>query len=330
MQGGAWLGNRTLLRDCAPFPGLLQFFKLEKKSHALNILNIVYDCVNDYDSIRQSGRKEANKKKIIANINDLYLKIVEVNRLIEDSDSIRDYEFERTYRAYKKHVLSSDEEVRPFWHIQNDLRFLASFLNLSLYRAVREPNYIRPPDNQAKTHIVDCAYGLTVSWGGPPFVTTPGSDFSAMCSLIFEIATSVADESLAGAINRYARSEERLEADKYEVEYGPDRERARDEDNFYDVKQASVVIKARIEELAATLRDPSLSTDSAVLVRCLLAEAVEEAERNEKAHGPFIMWASQMKIDWDAEQRENQARRANMLQLDIELGRLRRAQREGR
>lgn len=320
--------NRALVRRlCTLFPALLRYLTLGKKTYAMSVLSMVYDCTSDYQTILESGRKETNRKKIISKIHQLHSKIGEINSLLDDPYSIYPYDFESTYKAYGKHLLGNEEEVRPFWQLQRDLTFLSHFLSYNLYRAHNKSDFIKPPDNQAKTHIVDYAYSLSVSWGGPPFVTTPGSDFSAMCSLIFEIATGVADESLAGAINRYARSQERAEADANEIEYSPARDRQRDEDNFYDVKQASVRLQFEIEDLKATLRDPSLSDETATLVQCLLAEAIEKTDRNEKAHGPFIMWASQMKIDWDGRMGRHEDHQARMLQLAIEIGNRLRAKR---
>lgn len=323
--------NKALVQRLSNlFPAVLRYLTLGEKSYALNVLNMVYDCASDYPVILESGRKETNKKRIIDKIYDLGSKIEEMNNLLDDPYSTHPYDFEHVYQAYRKHILRDDEKVRPFWQLQNDLKFLGQFLNYNLYRAHRDPDFLRPPDNQAKTNIVDYAYSLSMWWGGPPLVTTPGSDFSAMCSLIYEIATGVADESLAGAINRYSRSQERAEADANEEEYSPARDRARDEDNFYDVKQGGVTLRSEIENLKATLRDPSLSDGIRVLVGSLLLEAIEKKERNEKAHGPFIMWASQMKIfrdDHTDHGKDLEDHRVRTLRLDIEVGNARRAER---
>jgi hypothetical protein len=68
-------------------------------------------------------------------------------------------------------------------------------------------------------------------WDGPKLVTTPGSDFAALCSLLFEAVSGRSDEGLAGAINRYARSEDRKQWDRE----GED-EDERDNDNFLSEK----------------------------------------------------------------------------------------------
>lgn len=211
--------------------------------------------------------------------------------------------------------------------LKSDLNFLSAYLQFCAYKANKDSEFLVVIGNDAKTHLVDCTYKLALSEGLPLFVTTPGSDFASLCSIIFEIATGIADESLAGAINRYARSNERAEADQYEIDYSPERDRARDEDNFYDLKHSDVGSEEDIAELEAMLRDTSLSPEARLLVMCELEEAYESAERRQKLHGPFIVWASQMKIDWDERMHEHENFKAKQLQSDIEFGKLQRARR---
>jgi hypothetical protein len=56
-------------------------------------------------------------------------------------------------------------------------------------------------------------------YDGPPLVTTPGSKFSSLCGLLYEIVSGSPDESLSGAINRYARSKDRKKVDLHDLEY---------------------------------------------------------------------------------------------------------------
>ena len=186
--------------------------------------------------------------------------------------------FDSAQRLVMKRVYSKACEARPLWKLQRDINVLSWYLELEIYRARREPRSISVPDNQAKTHLVDTVYGLTLSEGHPPFVTTPGSDFAYLCGLLFEIATGSPDESLAGAINRYARSGERADADQYEIDYSEERDRARDEDNFYDIKNSKYGSDERIAELLSEVRDRALSSEARLLVMCELEEMAEAAE----------------------------------------------------
>ena len=85
--------------------------------------------------------------------------------------------------------------------------------------------------NDQRTNVVEWAYHICTMWDGPKLVTTPGSDFAALCSLLFEAVSGNPEESLAGAINRYARSEDRKQWDRD----GED-EVAKEDDNFLTEK----------------------------------------------------------------------------------------------
>lgn len=317
--------NRALVnRMRSLLPEIVKTLRISNPARAGIAFNIVYDTCTDYRAILTSGRKEANRKKLIQRMATLQQNVAELSALLEDSDVTHGGGFEPAQRLYMKRVHGTEDEARPFWKLQNDIRFLSWYLELELYRARTKPNSIYIPDNQAKTHIVDVAYGLAISEGYPAFVTTPGSDFSYLCSLIFEIASGKADESLAGAINRYARSDERAEADQHEIAYSEEHYRARDEDNFYDIKNSTFGSNEQIAELQKELRDQTLSSAARLLVMCELEEMIEIEENRAKVHGPFIMWASQMKVDWAKVIQAREARALEELQSDIETGKRRR------
>jgi hypothetical protein len=132
---------------------------------------------------------------------------------------------------------------------------------------------------------------------------------------------------LAGAISRYARSDLRAEADRHEVEYGPETDRLRDEDNFYYRKEAAQGCRRKIEELKLILADPDLPTEASIVIKCEIVAKAEEAEQYEKQHGPFIVWAHQMKYDWDAERRWREDVNERTRQLDIAIGKQKRSKR---
>src|SRR6185436_17873917 len=95
-------------------------------------------------------------------------------------------------------------------------------------------------------------YRMSTQWNGPKLVTTPGSDFAALCSLLFEAASGKSDEGLAGAINRYARSEARRQWDRSGEEDDPD-------DNFQTEKAEMAAALHAIELCKKILQKPGLS-----------------------------------------------------------------------
>ncbi|MGT2465035.1 hypothetical protein ACVOMV_06010 [Mesorhizobium atlanticum] len=99
------------------------------------------------------------------------------------------------------------------------------------------------------------------------------------------------------------------------------------EDNFYDVKNSTVGSDEQVAELQAELRDKTLSAEARLLVMCELEEIVEAVEDRDRVHGPFIMWADQIKIDWAERACAQDARDREELQRDIETGQERRSKR---
>src|SRR5215216_3845381 len=72
-----------------------------------------------------------------------------------------------------------------------------------------EPDYFSVSGNQVKTDTVQAAFDLCGYYSGPPLVTTPGSDFAVLCSLLYELLSGETEGSLAGAINKFSRSKAR-------------------------------------------------------------------------------------------------------------------------
>ncbi|WLS03619.1 hypothetical protein [Shinella oryzae] len=319
------LSQELLERMCSLLPEIIRQLRITNPERARTAFTIIYDACSDYRAILVSGRKDANRKKLIQRMTKLQRHVAELSTLLDDSDVTHEAGFEAAQRVYMKRVHGNDDEARPFWKLQEDIRFLSSYLELELHRAHTKPDSIRVPDNQAKAHIVDTAYTLALYNSYPPFVTTPGSDFAYLCGLLFEIATGKPDESLAGAINRYARSSERAEADQHELDYSEEYYRARDEDNFYDIKNTKYGSGEKITELLSEVRDPTLSLAARSLAMCEMEAVTEAMKDRDKIHGPFIMWASQMKIDWAERMREHDAQVLKELQCDIEIGKQRRS-----
>lgn len=320
------VSRRTLLdRMCNLLPEIVRQLRITNPVRARITFNIVHDVCSDYRAISASGRRDANNKRLIQRMAKLQQHVAELSVLLEDSEVTREGGFESTQRLYLKRIHGRHEEIRPFFKLQEDIRFLSWYLELAVYRARTKPDSIRVPDNQAKTHIVNAAYGLVLSEGYPPFVTTPGSDFAYLCGLLFEIATGKPNESLAGAISRYARSSERAEADQHEIDHSEESYRARDEDNFYDIKNSIIGSDEQIAELLAEVQDQTLSSAARLLVMRELEEMVEAVENRDRIHGPFIMWADQMKVDWAEEILALDYQALKERQRDIETGKKRRS-----
>jgi len=317
--------KETVERLQCLIPEVIRLLRVQNPNRASIVLHIVHDACADYRHVQNRGRQEANRKRITKKIERLKKHVHELCELLEDDDVFHGTDFESAYALYRERVHHDSEETRSFWELKNMLNFFSWHLDLEIHRAKTKPETVYVPDNQAKTHLVDAAYGLVLDSGFPRLVTTPGSDFGYLCSLLYEIATGTADESLAGAINRYARSKARAEADQHVIEYGEDWERARNEDNFFDVKQSAVNAEKRVRELTAEFSDAKLSKEARMLIRMELEKLTELIENQHMLHGPFVVWASQINRDWQAELSEIEEITAAQRALDIKLGKYRRS-----
>ena len=211
--------------------------------------------------------------------------------------------------------------------LKSDLIHLKFSAELLLYRDAIGEDSFYVMNNKERTHVVECAYRLAIWRDTPTFVTTPGSDFSVMSGLLYELASGEADISLAGAINKFARSDLRNQIDHDENET---RRENSDEhvatfeaDNFLHLKEE--VEGLRREEIfwqnmAADREWSDLDKAQIAMrlsdVRAQLASASQE-------HGPFLVWASQRsRSDVEQMRQEFEDRQAELLKMQIELGNL--------
>jgi hypothetical protein len=147
--------------------------------------------------------------------------------------------------------------------------------------------------NDQRTSIVEDVYHMCCMWDGPKLVTTPGSDFAALCSLMFEAVSGASDEGLAGAINRYARSAERKQWDKEGEDDDPD-------DNFHTEKNEMYASSHAIELCKQVLQKPGLTDKAIGLLSLRLQHEQRKHEEARTRYGPRQVYVGQMNREqWD-------------------------------
>jgi hypothetical protein len=147
------------------------------------------------------------------------------------------------------------------------------------------------------------------------------------------LATGEADESLAGAINKFGRSARRRTIDEEEVvhryENSDEGMAEREADNFADVKHAIKSYEAEIGfwQLMLASRDWDEFGQAQIGFRAM--DAMERRDDQMRKQGPFLVWASQISSEdgLDIESIMNDYERVN-LELAARVGR--RVRSEGR
>jgi hypothetical protein len=215
--------------------------------------------------------------------------------------------------------------VRSIEAFKEELKLIRFSVRLALYKDEIGRDAFYVGDNRARTSIVECAYRLSLQFGIPELVTTPGSDFSALCSLLFELATGNQDESLAGAINRFARSEAKREIDADEMlnryENSDEGIREYESDNFSAAKSAALKSSNEMAFWRDALRSSKWGSFERTQITARYLAAENQLERAMKTNGPHIIWASQMSPTVHQEASERmRASEAKLLATAIELG----------
>src|SRR5262249_48904409 len=130
-------------------------------------------------------------------------------------------------------------------------------------------------------------------WDGPKLVTTPGSDFAVLCSLLFEAVSGNIDEGLAGAINRYARSDDRTEWDREGEADDPD-------DNFVSEKARMAYSSGEIALCKRILQKTGLSEMALVLLSQRITHEEQRYEEAQTRYGPRQVYVERMNQEqWD-------------------------------
>jgi hypothetical protein len=201
--------------------------------------------------------------------------------LLEGTKRLVENEYERYHEAY----YSSQEEPSFLKKLIEELRMCSGVHEILAAKVDLSPK--RDPftllhlfGNDQRTLVVESAYHMSVDWDGPKLVTTPGSQFATLCSLLFEAVGGKADESLSGAINRYARSDDRrlwdVEGEEMEDE----------DDNFLVEKQKMKGCARQIELCKALQGAPGLSTMAKTLLQMRIEWEQQSYKKASETYGP--------------------------------------------
>lgn len=316
--------KRLVSRLALLLPSIIELLNLTDIRDIASATHQIYDCAGDYPAIEKSQYSSQQRKKIVQGINSIIELAERLDDALDQAGSHVDIEFHHHKDAIAR-IRGNEPERGRIEELRRELMTLRFVSRMTLYRDDIGEQSFFVGDNKARTHIVEYAYRLALQFGTPVLKTTPGSDFSTLCSLIFEVATGTASESLAGAINKFARSSERREIDEEEIihryENSDEGIAEYEADNFSGVKAS--IKSCEVEEVfwQKMMSSQQWDDDSRHHISMRLLDARERKQSAMKEHGPFIVWASQMsRVTLDEWQEEAERRESEILALAVELG----------
>jgi hypothetical protein len=314
-------------------PALLGFLKKKQPDTLIPILRIMDDFHHDYHYVAHNKRRDKNKREMIDSLNKAANAVTTALSAMRKAETHFSIDFDIARRKYHELVFNNEPTYFGFEELLRELELCRCVLKFVSFRTNAEDDFKYISHNQIKTHVVEYAYNLSICGDGPKLITTPGSDFSVFCGLLNEIAGGIPDDSLSGAINRYARSKERKNHDEEEAKFIA--ENSEDKNLTNNFKEAADLVERLTTEsyrLIEVLKSDSADEDVRFAAKMLLAANKKEMETAINRYGPNIVWLSQasensgvgegaLSFDFDASQRR-------LRELDIELGQTRRRSRE--
>lgn len=307
-------------------PSVLRLIDVFDVSKMQSILIRLDDCCHDYPLIAASKSSKAKKREIFEIIEKIETLSSE---LIEYCDKV---EYAHCYEQHVKVLNSRAENGGIYPNEIDQLAFCLRVLRFTGKVVVADDLFgysdLSMGGNRSITHIVQCVYEITSMCGGVKFVTTPGSNFSFLCGLVLEMACGASDQGLAGAIGKFSRSSERRGIDQYvrEIKYENSDQYIVDveSDNFDSVKSGIKELQAQRKKWERHFLEGKYDPFDLSQILIRIEGCDKKIEELNRRHGPNLVWASQMPRDHLDDFLDSQA---DMLDLDIKLGELRRLRR---
>jgi hypothetical protein len=318
------IGSRkSILRRMAVLlPQILNTLSVKDIEKARTVTLLIDDTVYDFGGIVNADQKRKNERIALSAVDYLG---EQCTRLLDALSKAKRY-IDIEYDQYKKYLVKgANKQDIVFDDLNKDLADLKFVVELSKVKHQLGEGVFYLSGNAGKSYIVECAYTLSMWMDTPKFTTTPGSQFSFLCSLIYEIATGKADESLAWAINRFYSSDDKKRTDREAIEYRTEEDTYESGDNFAVVRSELRHFQKELELWQRVISHREWSKEHSHLIYLQIKGLGEHIEECSNRVGPFLIWAHQSNA---AETREvwdlTQSRQRDLLAKEIALGRARR------
>ncbi|WP_454646299.1 hypothetical protein [Bradyrhizobium liaoningense] len=318
-------------------PSILRLF--DSRNNLAGIFRMIDDCYNDFHVTAVSRRKDRQTREIKEGLADAIKFSLKAAEAIENAKLVGT-EYQSFCEVY---FLDGKNQPRYLDDLVEQLRMYSGVAEI-----VDSLIDLNPPGpfrtlylsgNDARTTVVEYAYHMCTMWNGPRLVTTPGSQFADLCSFLFEAISGQADEGLSGAINRYARSDERKQWDR------EGQEEVSEDDNFLGLKGRMRFAQENLRLYTAMARRSTLSEMAKTLVALRLQDEANQYEEAKNTYGPNQVYLSQMNSEqiatmftdaiesWRPDKQKDfadflESKKASLDALEIKLGESRRAARD--
>jgi hypothetical protein len=183
-------------------PGIANYFEFKLPLDPARWVNSVASCANSTQEIARGPRTGNTKAQIIRALGTLKLRYQGINGIFYNFPELR-YAFDEVSRGLVDGELpQSFDSLRrlPSIGVLAEIIFRHIDLDIALDGEAGRYLNFEPRSAKPKLNCVEKTAYICKRFGGPKIVSTPGSDYSSICGIIYEIATGRVDESMQGAI----------------------------------------------------------------------------------------------------------------------------------
>jgi hypothetical protein len=183
-------------------PTMAPYFDFPSPMDLARFVNSVISSAGAVQTATRQPRTGNTKNQILRAFESLKTEFRKIDQIFAEFPELRNA-FDEVLRLlnFRANITSFDD----FHHLPSALfliRLSMMYIDIDLETA-GEPGRIftfTPQSSKPKLTCVDRAAYICKRFNGPKIVSTPGSDFSFFCALLFEIGTQKKEESMQGAI----------------------------------------------------------------------------------------------------------------------------------
>jgi hypothetical protein len=189
-------------RAASLLPDVANYFEFQLPMDPARWINCVVSCANSTQRYAQSPRTGNTKAQIIRGLEKLRSLYRSINETFREFPELR-YAFDEVSLALligETPISSESLEHQPLVSLLAEIVF--RHIDLDLTVEGEEGRYLtfEPRSAKPKLSCAEKTAYICKRFGGPKIISTPGSDYASICSVIYEIATGKADESMQGSI----------------------------------------------------------------------------------------------------------------------------------
>jgi hypothetical protein len=186
-------------------PGVACYFEFTLPMDLARFINCVVSCANSTQGYARGPRTGNTKTQILRAFEKLRSRYRDISNTFREFPELRNA-FDQVSRGLvigETPSSSGSLGHQPLVSLLAEIIFRHIDLDLMLEGEAGRYLTFEPRSAKPKLNCVEKTAYICKRFGGPKIISTPGSDYASVCSIIYEISTGKSDESMQGAVLQF-------------------------------------------------------------------------------------------------------------------------------